>query len=73
MTCPKFGDIVRGIYASESNPLRDGIFVETITRTGKLNRGVHYRMTDGKGEFWTTPRESTVVVSRASLQPNRQP
>lgn len=58
----KFGDRVRGIYASPTNPQRDGIFVEYITRTGRLNRGRHVRLTDGKGRFWMYPAENTVPV-----------
>lgn len=59
---PKFGDRLRGIYAGESNPQRDGIYVETIRRTGNMNRGTFYRLTDGKGHFWTYPATSTAFL-----------
>ena len=61
---PKFGDRVRGIYASESNPERDGFFVEVVRRTGKMNAGTFYRLTDGKGRFWHYPARSTVILQR---------
>lgn len=59
---PKFGDWMRGIYASEKNPLRDGMFVRTIRRTGRCNPGTYYELTDGKGRFWQYPRESAVML-----------
>ena len=55
---PTFGEWLRGIYASESNPLREGMYVRTIRRTGKLNPGVHYEVTDGNGKFWQYPAQS---------------
>ena len=60
--CPKFGEWMRGIYASESNPQRDGMYVETIVRTGRMNKGAFYRLTDGKGNFWEYPVESTIYI-----------
>lgn len=62
MSHPKFGQRVRAIYASESNPHRIGLFVEVIRRTGKMNRGTFYRMTDGKGDFWEMPVESCEIL-----------
>lgn len=66
---PKFGEWLRGIYASESNPHRDGMYVRTIRRTGKLNPGVHYEVTDGNGEFWMCPAQS---VERLATTPAAQ-
>ena len=63
---PKFGEWLRGIYASESNPHRDGMYVRTIRRTGKLNPGVHYEVTDGNGKFWQYPAQS---VERLATPP----
>lgn len=59
---PRFGDWLRGIYASATNPHRDGMFVEVIRRQGRLNPGVYYRCTDGKGNFWEYPRENVVPI-----------
>jgi hypothetical protein len=59
---PKFGDRMRGIYASEGNPIRDGIFVETVRRTGRMNAGTFYRLTDGRGRFWEYPSDSVVPL-----------
>ena len=67
---PKFGDWLRGIHASETNPHRDGMYVRTIRRTGKLNPGVHYEVTDGNGKFWQYPAQS---VERLATPPAAQP
>ena len=63
---PKFGEWLRGIYASESNPHRDGMYVRTIRRTGKLNPGVHYEVTDGNGKFWQYPVQSVERLATPS-------
>jgi hypothetical protein len=56
VTAPVFGvSRFRGVYASEDNPIRDGIYVETIRRRGKLDAGTFYRLTDGRGRFWEFP------------------
>ena len=60
---PKFGEWMRGIYASKNNPIRDGMYVRTIRRQGRLNKGVPYQLTDGEGKFWEYPRESTIFLS----------
>lgn len=60
---PVFGEPMRGIWASESNPQRDGFYVATIRRTGRMNPGTFYRMTDGKGNFWNYPVKSTVFLT----------
>lgn len=59
-TTPKFCEWMRGIYASEANPKRLGMYVETIVRTGVVNRGTFYRLTDGAGGFWLYPRDAVV-------------
>lgn len=64
---PVFGEWMRGIWASESNPIRDGMYVETIRRTGRVNRGTFYRLTDGKGKFWEFDAKSTVFLTPNSL------
>lgn len=63
---PKFGDWMRGIHAAESNPHRDGMFVEVIKRTGMVNRGTFYRLTDGRGSFWLYPRDSVVFLATSA-------
>ena len=55
---PTFGDWFTGIYASDDNPIKHGMYVRTIRRTGRMNRGTHYELTDGKGAFWETPVEN---------------
>jgi hypothetical protein len=60
---PTFGEPMRGIWASVTNPIRDGYYVETIRRTGRLNPGTFYRMTDRNGKLWMYPAESTVFLT----------
>jgi hypothetical protein len=49
---PRFGDIIENGWASEGNPTRTGLFVREGVRTGRLNRGRYWQVTDGKGKFW---------------------
>jgi hypothetical protein len=71
MSEPRFGDRVRGIYAGETNPRREGFYVETVIRRGRLNPGKHYRITDGAGDFWETPAPSVQPVDNAA-QPDEE-
>lgn len=65
---PKFGDWMKNTSASESNPIRFGMFVEVITRTGRVNRGKFFRLTNGKGEFWMVPPDACELVDRDSAE-----
>lgn len=49
---PAFGDIVENGWASEDNPTRRGYFVRAFRRTGRMNAGLKWEITDGKGKFW---------------------
>lgn len=60
---PKFGEWIRGIWASERNPQRDGMYVETKRRTGMVNPGVWYRLTDGRGKFWEYEAKDTLFLN----------
>lgn len=66
---PKIGDRIEGIYASDSNPEKFGTFVEVIRRTGKLNNGTFYRVTDGKGAFWMYSKDSCIVHPAEPMVP----
>lgn len=66
---PKFGDKVRGVYASETNPIRDGMFVELIIRRGILNNGRWYRLTDGNGRFWEFREEDCIATPPLTARP----
>jgi len=59
MSKVKFGDIIKGIHASDSNPQRYGYYVETISRNGRVNSGKFYRCTNGNGNFWEYPISAT--------------
>ena len=48
-------------HASMNNPHKVGIFVELIRRKGRMNPGVHYRVTDGKGDFWEVPKDNALI------------
>lgn len=60
---PRFCEWIRGIWASETNPCRDGMYVETIKQTGRLNPGIWYRLTDGKGKFWQYEAKDTLYLN----------
>ena len=62
---PKFGEWLRGTYASESNPRRDGMYVRTIIRRGRMNPGKFYEVTDGNGAFWMYPAQSVERIAAA--------
>lgn len=60
-----FGAWLRNTFASSSNPQRDGMYVETVRKAGGVNAGTHYRLTDGKGEFWLCRPEALVPMPKA--------
>lgn len=64
---PRFGDLICNGWASENNPTRVGAFVRRGVRTGNLNRGPYWELTDGKGKFWELSEKSDrlTLVSRA--------
>jgi hypothetical protein len=59
---PVFGERVRNTMAGDGNPQRDGMYVRTIRRTGRLNHGTWYEITDGKGAFWQSRPENTLFL-----------
>ena len=68
---PCFGDRVINTFAGAANPHREGIFVRSIHRLGKLNPGEWYQCTNGKGDFWEIDPRSLEIVSRASADEDR--
>lgn len=68
----KFGDLVENGWASADNPTRVGYFVREFRRTGRLNPGLTWELTDGKGAFWevkpvaTSLGEHKLTVTPAS-------
>ena len=60
---PQFGELMRGVWASKTNPQRDGMFVRTVRRTGRVNNGTWHELTDGKGKFWQYEAKSTVFLT----------
>ena len=67
MDKPRFGEVIKGIYASNSNPQQYGYYVETIKRSGCMNPGTYYRCTDGNGKFWEYPKDSTEIIRSKRL------
>lgn len=57
--------IIRSKYASEDNPQREGVFVETVRRKGRMNPGIYLRVTDTKGKFWEYPVDSVEIKQPA--------
>lgn len=49
---PRFGDLVTNLMASPENPTRTGRFVKAGRRTGRMNPGPWWELTDGRGNFW---------------------
>lgn len=72
---PRFGVTkIRNPYVADDNPHRDGIYVETIRRTGRLNPGTWYRLTDGKGAFWELKADGCEMLALAEeLEKNGKP
>jgi len=68
---PCFGDRVINTFAGAANPHREGVFVRSINRLGKLNHGEWYQCTNGKGDFWEIDPRSLEIVSRASADEER--
>ena len=68
---PCFGDRVINTFAGAANPHREGVFVRSIHRLGKLNPGEWYQCTNGKGDFWEIDLRSLEIVSRASADEDR--
>lgn len=67
---PSFGERLRGIYASADNPIRDGFYVKTIHRSGRVNPGKFYQLTDRKGKFWSYPAECVIFLDRQPADSN---
>lgn len=51
----RFGDTIENGWASEDNPTRVGFFVREGRRTGRMNAGRYFEVTDGHGKFWELP------------------
>lgn len=64
---PRFGDIITNGWASEDNPTRVGLFVREGRRTGRMNPGRYFEVTDGEGKFWELPlgRDHKITVRPA--------
>lgn len=62
---PVFGDVVENGWASERNPTRRGFFVRAFIRKGRMNPGLTWEITDGKGKFWELKPDERVAVTPA--------
>jgi hypothetical protein len=67
---PCFGDVIENGWASEANPTRIGLFVREGRRTGRMNPGRYFEVTDGKGKFWELPldRDHKISVRRQAAE-----
>jgi hypothetical protein len=59
----KFGDLVKNVSASKTNPHRTAIYVRTIQTRGRLNKGTWIEVTNGHGDFWRIAERSIVLQS----------
>lgn len=64
---PSFGDGIENGYASEDNPTRRGFFVRAFKRTGRMNPGLTWEITDGAGKFWEV--QPAVIGERLTVIP----
>jgi hypothetical protein len=65
---PRFGDMVLNESASESNLRRFWLFVRTVRiPRGRMNAGVWFRLTDGRGDFWSSDPSGCRVMDRAGF------
>ena len=64
---PSFGDVIENGYASEGNPTRRGFFVRAFKRTGRLNPGLTWEITDKLGKFWEV--QPAVIGERLTVIP----
>ena len=73
---PSFGDVVENGYASEDNPTRRGFFVRAFKRTGRMNPGLTWEITDKAGKFWEIQpaiigeRLTVIPAARSEAQPS---
>lgn len=57
---PLFCEWFTNVMASDDNPTRHGMYVETKVVTGRMNRGTWWRLTDGQGRFWESNPKNLV-------------
>lgn len=69
---PRFGDIIENGWASLENPTRCGYFVREGRRTGKMNAGRYFEVTDGRGKFWELPLGRDHKISVRPVAWNRR-
>lgn len=60
---PAFGDIIENGWASAGNPTRTGFFVREGCRSGRMNAGRYFEVTDGNGKFWELPLGSDYKIT----------
>lgn len=69
---PKFGDVVENGSASEENPTRRGFFVREFKRSGRMNAGLTWEITDGKGMFWEFKPKDIAEEGRLAVTVERE-
>jgi hypothetical protein len=61
MNSPRFGDRVVNTAASDRNPTKQGVFVRRVVKSGTVNPGAWWELTDGQGHFWRVSPESCEI------------
>jgi len=64
---PKFLDIIENGWASEDNPHRVSYFLYRGYRSGRMNPGAYFVMTDGKGDFYELPADNEKLTIIGNL------
>lgn len=71
---PRFGDIIENGWASEDSPIRVGFFVREGRRTGRMNPGRYFEVTNGNGRLWEVPvdRDHKITVRTPTPEPQAE-
>lgn len=66
---PQFGDWLENVMAGDGNPHKRGRFVRVVrVPRGRINAGLWWEITDGRGDFWqSNPEHCTAVRAPEQL------
>lgn len=70
---PQFGDWLENVMAGDGNPHKRGRFVRVVrVPRGRMNAGLWWEMTDGRGDFWQSNPESCIAARAPEQLLNEQ-
>lgn len=70
MTAPVFGQRINCVHASDDNPNKFGYFVRAFRRVGKMNPGLYWQCTDGKGYLWEIESKYAAIAGEPPVLEN---